>query len=64
VRISHHVLDFYKTLSLIGKVVIRNRRRNSAADILLAELALLACYALTITLTAIDPRHGLEALGK
>jgi hypothetical protein len=60
---SHYVLDFYKDL-LIGKVVIRNRRRNGAADILLAELTLLARNALTIALTAIDTRHGLEALGE
>jgi hypothetical protein len=49
---------------LIGEVIIRDGRHHRAADILLAELALIARHTLAISLARIHARAGLEALGE
>ena len=49
---------------LIGEVIIRDGRHHRAADILLAELALITVHTLAISLARIHARAGLEALGE
>jgi hypothetical protein len=59
------VYNRLETHSLFGEIVIRYRRVNRNADVLLAELPLLAVDPPTISLAAIHTSHrGLETLRK
>ena len=45
---------FGEAILLIREVIIRDGRHYRTADILLAELALIACYSLAVSLARID----------